>query len=192
MKLHGARRLAPWAAVGALLIAGVATVFAAHAQGPHGGPEMGGHGDPGMMMFGGPHDRMGRGLDRMLDGLGVSDAQRDQIHQISKAAENDMRAAREGERAMHERGVQIFTAPTVDAAAAESLRQQMVAQHDQASKRMLQAMLDIANVLTPAQRAKIGDRIKEREAIMKDRMERMERMHRDHGQTPAHLPPPQK
>ena len=62
-------------------------------------------------------------------------------------------------------------------AAAESLRQQMMAQHDQASRRVTQAMLDVARVLTPEQRAKLGERMRERQAIMKDRMERMEREH---------------
>jgi periplasmic protein CpxP/Spy len=187
--LHQASwRLARWAAAGVLVIAGVATVFSAHSQEHHGGPGMGGPGG----MFGGPPDRMGRGLDRMLDGLGVTDAQRTQIHQIEKAAAGDMHSQHEAERSLHQRGVQIFTAPTVDAAAAESLRQEMSAQREQASKRGLQAMLDIAKVLTPEQRARIGARIQEREAMMKDRMERMQRMHPDHGQKMAPLPAPQK
>jgi Spy/CpxP family protein refolding chaperone len=73
--------------------------------------------------------------------------------------------------------VEIFAAPTVDAAAAESLRQQLLAQHDQASKRVLQAMLDVSKVLTPEQRAKLAERIKQRQAAMQDRMQRMQREH---------------
>jgi Spy/CpxP family protein refolding chaperone len=126
---------------------------------------------------GGP-EGMGRRLDRMLDGLNATDAQRAQIRQIAQAAAADMRAQREASRGLRERAMQVFTAPTVDAAAAESLRQQMMAQRDQASRRMTQAMVDIARVLTPEQRAKIGERMKERQAIMKDRMERMQREHR--------------
>ncbi|MFG5410434.1 ion channel [Piscinibacter sakaiensis] len=41
----------------------------------------------------------------------------------------------------------------------EQLRLQMVAQHDQASRKHLQVMLDVAQVLTPEQRAKIGERM---------------------------------
>jgi Spy/CpxP family protein refolding chaperone len=78
----------------------------------------------------------------------------------------------------------IFAAANVDAAAAESLRQQMLAQHDQSSKRVLQAMLDISKVLTPEQRAKMGERMQQREVAMKERMEREQREHRDR--------PPQK
>ena len=71
--------------------------------------------------------------------------------------------------------MQIFAAPNVDAAAAESVRQQMLQQHDQASKRMLQARLDASKVLTPEQRAKMAERMKQRGDMMRDRMQRMER-----------------
>ena len=71
--------------------------------------------------------------------------------------------------------MQIFTAPTVDANAAEQLRQQTLAQHDQMSKRVTQAMLDVARVLTPEQRAKIGERMRDRQARMEERMKRMDR-----------------
>jgi Spy/CpxP family protein refolding chaperone len=83
--------------------------------------------------------------------------------------------------------MQVFAAPSVDAAAAESLRQQMLAQHDQASKRMLQAMLDVSKVLTPEQRAKVGERMKQRQAVMQDRQQRMQREPR----TPAAEKPQQ-
>jgi Spy/CpxP family protein refolding chaperone len=71
--------------------------------------------------------------------------------------------------------MQIFTAPTVDAAAAESVRQQMLTQHDTASRRVLQAMLDISRVLTPEQRAKLAERMNERHKRMEERMQRMQR-----------------
>jgi protein CpxP len=57
----------------------------------------------------------------------------------------------------------------------------MLAQHDQASKRVMQAMLDVSRVLTPSQRAKIGERMHERQAIMQERMQRMERMQHGDG-----------
>ena len=131
---------------------------------------------PGMM-FGGSPERMDRMVDRMLDGLSATDAQRSQIQQIARKAAADLKAQREAARGLHERGLQIFTAPSVDPAAAEALRQQMLAQHDQASRTMMQAMLDIGQVLTPEQRAKIGERMKARAAKMHDRMERMQKDH---------------
>ena len=56
-------------------------------------------------------------------------------------------------------------------------RQQLMALHDQTSKRMLQAMVDISRVLTPEQRAQIGERMKERAARHQERMERFQREH---------------
>ena len=168
---------ARFAAVCALVVAAAGAAVTANAQG------MGNHGHgagPGMMMFGGSPEHVGRGVDRMLDGLGATDAQRAQIKQIAVAAATDLKAQREAGRALHEKGMQIFAAPTVDAAAAESLRQQMLAQHDQASKRMLQAMLDVSMVLTPEQRAKMAERAKQRQAVMQERMQ------------PEHGPRPQK
>lgn len=161
-------------ALGALIVATAAVSVPAHAQHRHGQ----GMDGPGMMFGGGP-GHMARRLDRMLDGLQVSDAQRSQIRQIAQAAATDLKAQREATRSLRDQGLQIFTAPNVDAAAAESLRQQMLAQHDQASRRTLQAMLDVSQVLTPEQRAKFGERMKERQAIMSDRMKRMQRRHSD-------------
>ena len=133
------------------------------------------HGDgmgPGMM-FGGSPERMGRMIDHMLDGVGATDAQRSQIKQIASAAAGDMKTQMEAGRGLRERGMQIFAAPTVDAAAAEQLRQQMLQQHDAMSKRTTQAMLDVARVLTPEQRAKLGERMKDRQSRMAERMRRM-------------------
>ncbi len=136
---------------------------------------MGGHmGGPGMM-FGGSPERMGRMIDHMLDGLNASDAQRSQIKQIVAQAGIDLKAQAAAGRGLRQRGMQVLTAPTVDAAAAEQVRQQMLQQHDQLSRRMTQAMVAVANVLTPEQRAKIGDRLKDRQGRMEERMQRMER-----------------
>jgi Spy/CpxP family protein refolding chaperone len=75
--------------------------------------------------------------------------------------------------------MQVLTAPTIDPAAAEQVRQQMLQQHDQMSRRAMQAMLDVAKVLTPEQRATIGERMRDRQARMEDRMQRMQRMQKD-------------
>ena len=149
-----------------------------HGAGPgFGGYGMEGHGGRGFgLMFGSP-EQIDRMADRMLDGLNASDAQRTQIKQIAQATVADMKAQREAGRALHAKGLQIFAAPTVDAAAAEALRQQMVGQRDQASKRVLQAMLDISKVLTPEQRAKFAERIQQRGDITRDRQQRFERLH---------------
>ena len=143
--------------------------------GHHGMGEMGG-GMGGGMMFRGSPEHTGRMIDHMLDGLGASDAQRSQIKQIAASAAADLKAQREGSRALHQRAMQAFTAATVDAGAVEQVRQQMVQQHDQMSRRMTQAMLDVARVLTPEQRTRLGERMRDRQARMEDRMKRMESM----------------
>lgn len=103
-------------------------------------------------------------LDRMLDDVKATDAQRTQIKQIAEAAKKDLQTQREAGRGLHEKTMQILSAPKIDDAAAESVRQQMLAMHDKVSKRSLQAMLDISRVLTPEQRAQLAQRMKDRPA----------------------------
>ena len=127
-------------------------------------------GGPGAM-FGGSPERMGRMVDHMLDGLNASDAQRSQIKQIAAQAAADMKAQRAAGSELRQRGLQIFTAPTIDTRAAEQIREQMLQQHDQTSRRAMQAMIDAANVLTPEQRAQIGKRMSDRMSRMQQRMQ---------------------
>ncbi len=134
----------------------------------------GGHHGAGMMFQGSP-EQVGRAIDHMLDGVAASDSQRSEVKQIAQAAAADLKGQREVTRSLRERALQVFTAPNVDANAAEMLRQQMQAQHDQGSRRMFQAMLDISRVLTPEQRAKLGERFKQRSAQREERMQRLER-----------------
>jgi Spy/CpxP family protein refolding chaperone len=124
-------------------------------------PPPDGMGGPMMMMIGGP-GRMGR----LLDAAGASTDQRSQIQAIMEAAHVDLRALHEAAAPLQKQMAQVFTQTTVDANAAEALRQQMLAQHDQASKRMLQAMLEVSRVLTPAQRQLIADKMAEQRAAM--------------------------
>lgn len=162
------------------LAAGVGA--AAWADGRHGGcgwqgggPGMMWDGGPGMMSGAGGPGMMGGGpgmSDRMLNGLNATDAQRAQIRQIRQAAAADMQAQFEARRSLREKMTAIFTAPTVDAAAAEALRQQMLAQQEQTSKRMMQSMIEVANVLTPEQRSMLAERMKMREQQRHDRMQR--------------------
>ena len=167
----GARGLKRLAA--GMIIAVTATIaLSAWAQPGGHGRHGGGFGGPGMFM--GSPEHIARGVDHVLDGLNATDAQRTQIKQIVAQAAADLKAQRDTGKALHEKGMQIFTAPTVDAAAAESVRQQLVAQHDAASRRMLQAMLDISRVLTPEQRAKIAEHMKQRQQRMQEHMQRMQ------------------
>jgi protein CpxP len=158
----GAKRVA---AAALIAIAGGATLSAFAMEHRHGGAGMMG-GGPGMGMM------AGRGMDRMLDGIDATEQQRTQIRQIMQAAMGDLRAQREQHRALRDRAMAVYTAPTVDANAAEQVRQQMLAQHDATSKRMTAAMVEASRVLTPEQRSKLAERMKERRARMEERMQR--------------------
>jgi len=137
----------------------------------HGGPGMGGAGMMGPGLFMGRPEHMNRMLDRWLDGLNATEVQRTQIKQIALAAATDLRAQHEAARGLREQGLQLFAAPTatVDAAAVESLRQRMLAQHDQASQRVTQALIETANLLTPEQRARMVERMQQRGEHMRGR-----------------------
>ncbi len=161
------------AAIATLVALAAGAGAVAWADGRAGG--WGGHGMGGPAMMGGGYGMMGDGSrmsDRMLAGLNATDAQRAQIRQIMQAAAADMKTQFEAGRALREQGLAIFSAPVVDAAAAESLRQQMVAHYDQMSQKMTQTMVAVANVLTPEQRAKLAERSKMRSQEWRDRMQR--------------------
>ncbi len=149
-----AQRGMRWLLLSVLVAASASVAISAWAQPMrHGG---------GAMMFGGSPEHVARAVDHMLDGLNATDAQRSQIKQIAEAAAVDLKAQREATRALRQKALQIFAAPTVDAAAAESVRQQLSVKHDDNSRRVLQAMLDTGRVLTPEQRAKLAERMQQR------------------------------
>jgi Spy/CpxP family protein refolding chaperone len=123
----------------------------------HGGPDM----MVGMPMMGSPQH-----IAHMLDSVGATAEQRTQVQQIMAAAATDLAAQRSSGRATQDQLMQLFSQPTVDARAAETLRQQMLTQHDTASKRMLQALLDVSRVLTPEQRKQLADHMAQRRSMM--------------------------
>jgi len=133
---------------------------------PHGGPghRGGGHGHGQMMQL----------SERMLDRVNATPEQRTQIRQIMDAARTDMQAQRQTQQGLRDQTMQLFSQPNVDARAAEALRQQMLAQHDQRSKRMMQAMIDASRVLTPEQRKLMADNMK-KHRDMRDRHQRERR-----------------
>ena len=123
------------------------------------GPRMGTMGG-GMGMMGGP------GAARWLDGVGATAEQKAQLQAIHEAARKDMEAIRQSGRTLREQMRTALAQPNVDAGAVETLRQQMLAQHDAASKRMTQAMLDASRVLTPEQRKQMSEQFAQRRAMM--------------------------
>lgn len=148
-----------WMTLGLLAAAAGALSLPADAA-PFGhGPR---HGDMAMAgpLAGGP------GMGRLLERIGASEQQRTQLQQIFEAARNDLKGQRETTRALREQMHAAFTQANVDANAVEALRVQLMAQHETASKRMTQAMVEASRVLSPEQRQQIGQLMAERRARM--------------------------
>lgn len=139
------------------------------------------HGGDGMgsMMPG------GRMLERLLDDVKATDTQRTQIDKIQSSAREDIARLHEQHSKLRQQTVQLLTAPTVDTAAIEKVRQQMLQQHDAISKRMLTAMVDSSKVLTPEQRSTLSARLKERQERMDERRERGHEGKRQDGTPPT-------
>lgn len=114
-----------------------------------------------------PETAAARRADWLLAGLNVGEAERGRIRQIVQAAAADLAGQRDARRQLHQQSMRLFAAPVVDAAAAEQLRQQMVATHDRVTRRRLQMLLDISAVLTPEQRAAVLQRMQQRGGHMK-------------------------
>jgi periplasmic protein CpxP/Spy len=160
---------------GRLLAVAVVVVFASAAVSvwAQGGPmRHGGPGGPGMMGM----PMQGRMVEHMLDSVNATPDQRTQVKQIAAAAAADMKTQHEAGRALRQQAATLFTQPVVDAKAAEALRQQMLQQHDQASRRMMQAMLDVSRVLTPEQRKQLADRMTQRRDMMQRHMQERQQL----------------
>jgi protein CpxP len=155
------KRLGTWAAVAAL--AGGAALHA-HAHGHRG---HGGHGfGPGL--FGGPVEgpqaeaRFERMLQHFYVEVKATPEQQQRLAPIVKQAIADLAPLRKAMRSTRERAREIMTAPQVDRAALEELRSTRMQNADALSRRMTQALADIADVLTPEQRKTMAERMQHR------------------------------
>lgn len=115
---------------------------------------------------GGPGGMFGGTMMRLLDRVNATPEQRSQIQQIMHSQASEMRAQHEAGRALRQQAMALFAQPTVDANAVEALRQQQLALHDAASKRMTQAMIEISRVLTPEQRKQLAEQMSQRSEMM--------------------------
>lgn len=129
-------------------------------------------GGPGMM---GLHAGWGGGhaMNRMLDRVDATPEQRARISAILDAAKTERRAQFDSARQTRQQMVALLAQPTIDANAAEALRQQQMAQADVASKRMLQTMLQVAEVLSPEQRKQLADYMAQRREMMQRHRQEM-------------------
>jgi periplasmic protein CpxP/Spy len=99
--------------------------------------------------------------DRMIRHLSIDiDATADQqekLRAIVRDAVKDLLPVREKMRAARATARELLTQQTIDRAAIEKFRTDQIAIHDAASKRLVAAVADAADVLTPEQRRKVSD-----------------------------------
>ena len=138
------RRKIVLVSLAALTLAGAGGwVSSARAAGP-GGEEMGGRGgQEGMPM---------RRMHRILDSVGATQAQRDQIRAIWTGLRPQLRAERTQHQNVRQQMVAALTAPTINAGEVERLRKLSIASADKTSALITQGMVASAQVLTPDQR----------------------------------------
>lgn len=148
-----------------VLAAGLTGVFISQAVGQgHGfglGPWDGGWHHGGFM--GGPddsasvQDHVDRAVRHLAIEIDATTEQQDKLRAIVSAAVKDLQPLHERARAAHQQAHDLLlTQPTIDRAALEKLRSDQIALWGAASKLITQAIADVAEVLTPEQRQKLG------------------------------------
>jgi len=114
---------------------------------------------------GGPIDpaKMEQNVERMLKHLyaeiDATPAQQQKLEPIVKQAANDLMPLRAKVQEARRRGVELLSADTIDRGAIERLRAEQIGAADAASKRLTQALGDVAEVLTPEQRKTVAARV---------------------------------
>lgn len=146
------------------VLAGAATVLAtlaacAPGHHRHGDGPMGMHGqmDPESM-----GKRVDKAVEWVLSDVQASAEQKQKVSAIAKQAIGELAPLRDKHRAARKSAVSLLAAPSVDRAAMESLRAEQLQLADQASRRVTQALADVAEVLTPEQRLKLKERLDKR------------------------------
>jgi len=147
-----------------LSLAGIAgagalgALVAAPALGGGGGGGWFGHGHGGWGRHG--HHRFSEEQIRdhvewMLRDVDASDEQVDRITAIATGTVTELRGLHEAHRGAREQITAALGGATVDRAALETLRAEHIAAADDASRKITDALAQIAEVLTPEQRAEL-------------------------------------
>jgi len=123
----------------------------------------------GALAVGGAHHRWHRGMDpervgrhidrgaeRLLSRVGASPEQKQKASAILKQAAADVLPMRDQHRAVFAQVRDIIAAPTVDRGKLETLRLSQVQAGDALTRRVTQALADVADVLTPEQRVQLS------------------------------------
>jgi Spy/CpxP family protein refolding chaperone len=133
------------------------------------------HADAHGLGFGGRHgggweqmdpEAMSKRIEAMvayrLADIDATPEQKAKIASIMQGAANDLSSLRGQGRELRRQSVELLTAPSIDRAQLEALRVQQSQLHETVSRRMLQAIADAAEVLTPEQRAQVAEKMHRR------------------------------
>lgn len=101
-------------------------------------------------------------LERMLKSVAATPEQTENVKTIFASARDDLLPMATAMKGTREDAAKLLSAPTIDRAAAEALRRERVAMLDKTSQRMTAALLDIAEALSPEQRAELTKQMRER------------------------------
>lgn len=113
----------------------------------------------GGMMYPGAIERR---VNRMLGLVDASTEQKQKVRAIFEKAATDLYASREQRRANRRATAEALAAATIDKAKIEQLRADRMKLADGTSKRLTDAVVEAAEVLTPAQRADLAARFQRR------------------------------
>ncbi|HSD40793.1 MAG TPA: Spy/CpxP family protein refolding chaperone [Burkholderiales bacterium] len=156
------RRIAIATLIGSVA-AGVGLTAFAHGGGPFGGHRGGWHMGPGGQM---DPEAMQRRIDAsvrwMLADINATEAQKQKIAEVVSATMKEMAPLREKHREARWSVMELLAKPNVDRAAIETIRAQQMQSADAMSKRFVQSLADVADVLTPEQRAQLAEKMKQR------------------------------
>lgn len=104
-------------------------------------------------------------LERMLKHLYVeidaTEAQEQQLAPIVKQTATDLLPLRERMRAARSEAIALLTGEPIDRAALERLRSEQLQLAETGSKRLVEAVADAAELLTPEQRRVVGERLQQ-------------------------------
>ena len=98
-------------------------------------------------------------IGRALDSVGASAEQENKVHDIVVAKFAEIAPNPEEHAALRKHALELLAAPTIDRAEVEKVRAQAVATFDAKSKAVVGGLIDIAEQLTPDQRAKLAAQI---------------------------------
>ena len=99
-------------------------------------------------------------LKHFYSEVDATDAQKAQIEPLVKQAVNDLLPLHEQLQAAHSKAIEGLTQPSVDRAALEAARATHLQLADQASRRFVQLIADVGDVLTPVQRTALAEHLK--------------------------------